>query len=382
MSPKGAVYVWAWIILMTFPLAGNAVAADIIFKPSIEVEESYDSNPTLGSVQNAKEDYITSVMPKIEFYLQEKVLSLNCSYGLNSRYYSNKPGLNYVSHSGNVAIKMDISERTSLSLSDSLSYTKDSREADDIGIQTNQTGIFSNTVLLGLNQRLNKLTTITLRGSDSFSKFDDTGFIDSRTDSAGVDVIRELTPFRSVNASYTYTNFVFENSVQNSSNANSFQLGILERLTKDISLNLAGGTVYSSDFGSKYDWSAQTSLSKKSEKSVISIGYSRGVTTSSGLTDEINISDRGTMVWSQTLNKNLNAILSGVYSENHTEPTSSVKLKSYDAAIRTDWTPDPLIRIGIGYSRFQQWAEGPLGNDYTRDIVSVSVTALSDGWRF
>lgn len=367
---------------MTLSPAGDAMAANILLKPSITVEESYDSNPNLGSVQNAKEDFITSVLPQIALSLYRKGLSMSLNYGLNMRLYSNEPELNYISHSGKADSKMDLSEKTSITLSDSISYTKDSLQADNAGIQTSRVGILSNTAAFSLSQRVNQLNTVTLRGSDSFSKFDDPGFIDSRTDSAGIELSRELTPLRSVNVSYTYTNFMFENNLQNNLNTNSFQAGIIERLTNDTSLNLAGGIVYFGDISTKYDWTVRTGLSKRLDKSFISIGYSRGVTTSSGLTDEINISDRGAVTWSQTLAKSLNMTLAAGYSENNTETTANIRTKSYDASIRADWTPNPMFLVGLGYSRFQQWAEGTLGNDLTRDQLFISVTALSDGWRF
>lgn len=350
-------------------------------KPSVRIEESYDSNAARGS-NSGKGDLLTSVSPRIDMLNERKGLVLNGSYSLNSRYYSRESGLNYISHSGHVGAKMDISGSSSLSLSDSITYTRDSREADGAGIQLPLSGILTNNVALALNHKLTPLTTVTMRGADSFSKYDESSFIDSTTDTAGVDLSRQLTSLTSANVSYTFTNSHFERSGANDVQSHSFQLGASNNFSPDLSLNLSVGAVYSGEIGGKYDWTAQAGLSKRFQMSSVTASYSRGVTAPSGLTDEINISDRGSLAWSQALSRTLSMVLSGSYSETHSEPTSLLMIKSYDASITTDWRPNSWLSFGAGYSRFQQWAEGPLGNDSTGDRVFVSIIAATDGWRF
>lgn len=360
----------------------DAVASTVTVKPSIKVEESYDSNANYGNSEDQKGDFVTSITPTIDFSNDRKRLALNGNYSLSSRYYSHEPELGYTGHNGNIGIRLDLSQKSSMSLSDSVSYSKDTRETDGTGIQTSRTGILSNNATIALSHRLTGLTSLTLRGSDSFSKFDDSDFIDSRTNSGGIDLSRQLTSSRSVNASYTYTNFNFENRVGGDLHTQSLQIGLTEQFSTDLSLTFSSGVVYSGEIGDNYDWTAQAGLSKRFHMSSVTASYSRGVTTSSGLTDEINISDRGTMRYSQTLTRTVNIALSGGYSENHTEPAASLSVKSYDAAIRADWRPVSWISLGGGYSRFQQWVEGPQGTELSRDMVSISVTAYADGWRF
>lgn len=372
-----SISLWSFIITVW---ASNALAGTILVKPSLTVNEMYDSNTNYADKQNEKGDFVTSVMPRIELLNEQEGLTLNGSYSLSSRYYSSDPGLSYISHNGNIGMKIDLSQRTSLTLADSITYSKDSREADINGIQLPQTGILSNSAAITLSRKLNKLTSVTLRGSDSFSKYDESSLIDSRTDSAGIDIIRELTPRMSANTSYTYTNFHFENT--DDAHTHAFQLGLSKQVSSDLSLNLSGGTVYSGEIGDKYDWTAQASLSKRYEMSSIAVGYSRGVSTSSGLTDEITISDRGSLTFLQTLSNTMNVTLSGGYSQNRSEPTGNVNVNSYDATVMTDWRPDSWITVGAGYSRFDQWVEGGLGTNLTRDQVFVNITASSDGWRF
>lgn len=378
---KRSVHILIWTLLISSLGYGVSIAGTVTVKPSVRIEESYDSNATLGS-NSDKGDFLTSVAPRIDMFNERKGLVLNGSYSLSSKYYSRESGLNYISHFGQVGAKMDISGSYSVSISDSVTYTRDSREADATGIQLPLSGILTNNISLALNHKWSPLTTVTVRGSDSFSKYDESSFIDSRTDTAGVDLSRQLTSMTSANVSYTFTNSHFERSGGNDVQSHSFQLGASNNFFSDLSLNLSGGVVYSGEIGDKYDWTAQAGLSKRFQMSSVTASYSRGVSAPSGLTDEITISDRGALAWSQTLSKTLGMVLSGSYSESHSEPTSLLWMKSYTASISTDWRPNPWLSFGAGYSRSQQWAEGPLGNDSSGDRVYVSVTAAADGWRY
>ena len=333
-------------------------------KPSLTVNEMYDSNANYGNRDNQKGDFVSSVTPTIDFSNEGKGLALSGSYSLNSRYYSHEPELGYTGHNGNIGIQLDLSQRSAISFSDLVSYSKDTRETDGIGIQTSRTGILSNNATVALSHRLTGRTSLTLRGSDSFSKYDESSLIDSRTDSGGIDLSRQLNSSRSVNASYTYTNFHFENRGGDDVHTQSFQIGLSEQFSSDISLTLSGGAVYSGEIGDKYDWTAQTSLSKKYEMSSIALAYSRGVATSSGLTDEITINDRGSLTFLQTLSKSMNLTISGGYAQSRSEPTGSVNVDSCDATVRTDWRPSSWISIGADIPASSSGLKGRRGQAF------------------
>ncbi|MBI5286914.1 MAG: hypothetical protein HY878_04905 [Deltaproteobacteria bacterium] len=206
--------------------------------------------------------------------------------------------------------------------------------------------------------------------------------IDTRTDSASLTGGYELTPDRTIKMTYTYRNFFFDTAGNgNNSENHSIQLALAERLSPTLSLDLSGGVTYGID-DDRYDWIARAGITKTFQGSSLNLGYSRDVTNTSGLTDETSISDRLSMGWNFTLTRSFNLTISGNLSKNRSEPSARVDTTSYNASIGGEWQPYSWMRVGVGYSRFQQWADGPLGEDLSRDQVFVNITVTPEGWRF
>lgn len=387
MFPKTAAVACIFILFITSLWILDAKAGILVIKPSLRVEESYDNNAYGLSSGNEEGALVTTVAPQIEFINEYKELRISGNYSLASRYNYYNSDRNYMTHNSGLGITWNrgMTRNTSLSLSDfaSTSYsTTDSFQVTDIGIQIRRSGVFSNTATVTLSHMMSQLNSVSVTASDSFLKYDDSSSIDTRTDSASINFTRQFMSLMSANASYTYTNFHFERSMRDDTQTHSFQLGVSKQFPLYLILNLSGGAVYSGEISDKYDWTSQVSLSKRFEMSSIGLAYSRGVTTSSGLTDEININDRGTLTWSRPFTRTMNMVLSGAYSQNHTEPTSALQSTSYDTSISADWRPEPWISIGVSYSHFQQWFDGPSGSGFMKNQVLMSVTASPEGWRF
>ena len=387
MFPKRSATAWIIILFITSLLVSDAKAGTLVIKPSLMIEESFDSNAFALSSGNEEGTLVTTITPRIELINDLKELRLTGSYTLQSRYYPNDSDWNYMTQNSRLGVTWNrrLTRNTSLSLSDfvsSLYSTTDSLQVTDIGIQIRRSGSLSNTASVALSHMLGQLYSVSLTASDSLIKYDDPSSIDTRTDSAGINFSRHFMSMMSANASYTYTNFHFEKSMRDDTQAHSFQLGVSKQFPFDFILNLSGGAVYSGDISDKYDWTGQARLSRSLEMSSIELAYSRGVTTSSGLTDEININDRGTLTWSRPLTRTMNMHLSGAYTQNRTEPSSSLQFESYDTSISADWKPESSISVGVSYSHFQQWFDGASGTGFMKDQILISVTAYPEGWRF
>lgn len=387
MFLKRAATAWIFILFITSLWIRDAKAGTLVIKPSLRIDESYDSNAYGLSSGNEEGALMTSIAPQIEFINEYRELKITGNYTFTSNYNYYNSARNYMTNDSRLGVTWNrqFTERSSLSFSDFASTfysSTDSLQVTDIGIQVRRAHVISNIASLALSHMLSRLNSVSLTASDSLIKYDDPSSTDTRTDSAGINFGRRLTSLTSANASYTFTNFHFENSMRDDTHTHSFQLGVSKQFPFDFTLNLSGGAVYFGEIGDKYDWIGQTSLLKSFETSSIGIAYSRGVTTSSGLTDEIIISDSGTLTWSRPLGRTINMALSGAYSQNHSEPSSSLKATSYDTSIRADWRPESWISVGVSYSHFQQWIDGLSARSLSRDKVFVSVTASPAGWRF
>lgn len=387
MFHKRSATAWIFILFITSLWISDAKAGALVINPSLRIEERYDSNANQASSDSEEGDFVTSIVPQIEIINEYRELKITGNYSLtSSSFYYDSDRNNSTNYYGlGVTWNRGLTGRTSLSLSDlitNIDSTRPNYEETDIGIKRRSFGFASNTASVALSHMLSQRNTVSVRASDRLLKYYDSSSIDTRTDSAGIYFSREFTSLGSANASYTFTNFRFDRSERGDTQTHSFALGVSKQFPSDLIINLSGGAVYSGEIGDKYDWITQSSLSKKFESSSIGLAYSRGVTTSSGLTDEININDRGTLTWSRPLTRTMNMSLSGAYSQNHSEPSSSLQSKSYDASIGADWRPESWISVGVGFSHSQQWIDGASATSLSRDQVFVSVTASPEGWRF
>lgn len=387
MFPKRPATAWIFILFITSLWISDAKAGTLVIQPSLGIEESYDSNPYGLSSAEAEGDLVTSIVPQFELINEYRELRITGNYSLESRYNYYHSERNNATHTSGLGVTWNrmLTPNTSLSLSDfasTLYTTTDSLQVTDIGIQIRRSAHFSNIASVDLSHMLSRLNSLSVTASDSLVSYEDSSSIDTRTDSARVNFSRQFMSLMSANTSYTYTNFHFDRGMKDDTHTHSFQMGVSKQFPFDIILNLSGGAVYLGEIGDKSDWTAQASLSQRFEMSSLSLAYSRGVTTSSGLADEVNINESGSLTWSRSLSRTLSMNLSGVYSQNHTEPSSSLRATSYDTSISADWTPVSWFNFGVRYSHFQQWVEGPSVTEFSRDRVLISVTAYPEGWRF
>lgn len=356
---------------------------ETIMRPSVTLEERYDSNPySMGEDQNKEGDFITSVAPQFEIVDEQEKFRFNALYRLNSRYYVRHTDTNYTSHNATLGMNMNISHNLSLRTNDSISYAEDSLEVSDTEIQIGQTGIISNNFSIIVNQRISPLSTANITFNNSISEYKNPALIDTRTDSAALAWAYEWAVDTSLTTTYSFSKYYFDTNGGNNTESHNLSLGIAERLSPTLSFNLSSGIVYRPALDEHFDWIAGANLTKAFERSSLNISYTRATTTASGLTNEINMRDGISMRWIRTLSASFNITVSANLSKNSSVPSHSVDTTSYNAGISCDWQTYSWMRIGLGYSRFQQWVDGPLGQDLSRDQVFVNITAISEGWRF
>jgi hypothetical protein len=370
---------------MLFVCYTKDAIGETIMKPSVTLEERYDSNPyARGEGQSIEGDFITSVTPRLEMIDEHEKLRLNAAYSLNSRYYLKNTILNYTIHNGTLGMNMNISRNLSLQVNDTISYAEDTLQPSDTGIQIGQTGIFSNIFSTNVNQRISPRSTANIMLSNAIYEYKNPAFIDSRTDSTALSWAYGWTADTSVTTTYSFSKYYFDTNVGNNTmESHSFSLGIAERLFSTLSFNLSGGIVYISTLDDRFNWTAGANLTKAFEMSSLNIGYTRATTQPFGLANAIMMNDSITMSWIRTISASFNVTVSAGLSKNSLVSSSiSFDTTSYNAGISCNWQTYSWMRLGLGYSRFQQWVEGTLVQDLSRDSVFVNITVVPSEWRF
>ncbi len=367
-------------VLFTLPY-WQEVMAGMILRPSIAVTERYDSNPYYMS-EDARYDFFTSLSPRIEFGKEEKRYTLRGAYGLNSMYYARDQNLNYTSHNASLMVEAMVSKNLTIGLGDTFTYTQESLEATDVGIQVGRGDILSNSVSADINYILSQRTHTGMTLSSSILDFKTSGLLDTRTDSSTIFINYESTPGRTFNVNYGVSNLLFNAPDGGQSIlSHSLSLGMTGQLSPTLSFGLSGGAVYIPDIGDHYNWTADLSIEKTFQRSTLSLAYTRGVTNTSGLTDEVNINDRLSAGWDLSLSRLFSVSLYSGFSKSRSEPEGIVDLISYDGGITCMWQPYTWMNMGIGYSHFQQWSDTYIGGDISRDQVFVNLTTFTE-WRY
>lgn len=362
----------------------KAYSQSITVRQSISAEARYDNNAFLREdAQATDEDIVILISPDFNVLREGKKIRINSSYRLSGVYYTRNPEINTLSHYANIGAGYTKSARTSFDLNDAFSYTKESLEAGVTGIQTNRVSIWSNTVTLSANYMFTPLTSANLAVSDSIWVFDDPSGVDSRIHTASLSGTHILTALTSVTGTYSYSNFKLDAPEDISHiQTHSLQLSVTKEFRNDWRANLSGGVVYSPDTGDSYDWSASAGLLKNFRKSSLNLGYSRRLTDSAGLSDEINISEGYSIRWNRTLSETTDISLLGSYTHNQTKEVSDVDLNSTTAGLTinkdlTDW-----ISLSVGYNYFRQRSDGIVGGDIDREFIFINISATTFERRF
>jgi hypothetical protein len=383
------------MMIMWFPYKAHGV---VTITPSVEIEERYDTNFfNEGASQDPQGTFVTTVAPSLNLGYTRKYFSLDVYYGHNFRYISlDSEVLNDGMNRTSIALDVPVSERTSLSISDVFSYTEDqttvggltgveeSQILPETGVQTERTKTFTNTFTLAMSHAFTPRTTTSLTLSDYRLTFLDSSLLDARRQSADLITNHQLTDKTSIEMTYAYTLFIFETigGGERNTDTHSLSLGITELISPTFTFNVSGGVSYTPEFEDDYSAIGQAGFTKEFRQSSLTIDYSRELTNTSGLTDEIGVNDTLLARWDYPVGSTVDFTLFGTLSKYQSEPTGDVDTTSYTAGLDGGWRPYSWMSVGIGYSHTQQWADGTLGEDLSRDQVSVTITATPAGWSF
>ena len=356
---------------------------DVTLKTSVTTGASYDSNIySRGQSQNPEEDYVVQLVPQIEVLDASRAMTVSVKYAPSGYYYLKNPQLNSVDHFASAALQAQLSRKSTFGVSESVRYTKESREASMTGIQTKRMRILTNDVALNATHEFTPSFSASANASDTVLKFEDPNSIDSRTDTAGVTGVFKATGNTSITAGYTYTRFSFS-SVPNDthSDTHTVTLGLKSQVSESFDVSLSGGMTRSPSASKKNDWVAAVDLRKTFRASSIDIGYSRSVTNTAGLTDLLNVNNRYSIGLTHSLTGSTDIGVHGVYSDNRTNP-GVLHLTSYEAGANASWRAYSWMTISAVYSHFQQWDNASTGDDIRKDLVTLNFTATMSEWRF
>ena len=372
-------------LLVGFYMVESARADSISLVPSLRLGEQWDGNLfQTAEGGETTQDFVTEISPQIAVRSIATRNQYSASYRLHSRHYSRYRERDYISHTANIGMSSQLSQSTSLSLGDTYIFTPDSQEASTVGIQTPRNNIVSNSAFVMMQRTFSSGSSVSLNLSNSTQDFEDQSLFDTRSDSASLSGSYGYSLKTSITMSYAYTKNHYRTAIGGESftETHSSQLGISNQLSAGSSISVSGGVVYTDDFDEAATWTASANYAKAFLATSFSMNYSRSVANSSGLTNEINISDNVSMNLNHTFGRTFSANMGGNLIKNRSEPSNSVDRTSYSANAGFAWQPLEWLAFDASYTHFQQWVEDALGDNMSRDQVFIGLTATPDELRF
>lgn len=338
-----------------------------VVKTSITGEFRYDSNANSGG---SGEDYIGLLAPQIGLTNESRNMSLDASYRLTGNYYLKENGRNYIGHLADAGAAIHLSDTTILRAAYNFRSTEESREATLTNIQTSRTRIYSHLGTFSATRMFTPNVSAVISASETLLEFQNPALVDTRTDAAAITVNYRISDNTTVSPGYSFTNMDFDTG--ESIQSHTASVSAAYRYSPTIDLNASTGLIYSTTEDGSTDWQAGAGFVKALPRGSFSVSYARGITNTSGLTDQLNINDTLTAVLSHSLTERLSLGLSTSYSINRTKPESTVDIRSYQAGVSASWQAKNWLAVGARYGYFNQDSRSTSGIDFERNILSVN----------
>lgn len=361
-------------------------AAGYTLTQSVSAELIYESNANLApNNEKPSSDFSLRISPVIELIKESERVRLKGAYMPTGSIYFREHNLNVITHAFNAEARADLSDNNTLTVTDALSFRKDS--AGEVGaptLQLRRANIFSNVAGLGVTHRFTPLTSIGLNVSEGFFQVQDSaGITKTWTDSAAASLSFGVTDNTSMNAGYTFTNYRFYSPAGHSSiDSHSGTLGISHHFPYSLDVMLSTGVAYMPKVSDHYVALAGVTVKKSFQASALTLDYSRGLTISTGLTSLPDETNRYAISWDSVLTQNSDISLLGTYTSHRTVPLAVVYINQYGAALTARWHLSSKTTLGCGYSFLTQVSKGTAGDDFRRNNVFVSVTYIPYEGRF
>ncbi|MFQ5900231.1 MAG: hypothetical protein ACE5IH_01595 [Thermodesulfobacteriota bacterium] len=363
-----------------------------IITPTVTVTESYNSNSLFS--EEGKDDWnsITTISPNMSFTRGYTKGTLSGSAGVGLEYFPDRSDLNSETYNAGLNFNIMLTSKTNFTFNERFSFSPDSLELSsdtfsdtDTGIQVERNDTLSNSLSLSIDHSLSSAVSIGLTVSDNRTEYE-SPLSDIRSNSIApvLNIDKALTSKTSLDSSYNFTRFYSERDGGNKvRDAHSLLLGFNHRFMPDFSLKMSGGVVYTPESGFHYDVIGNTAFTRSTKMSRMSLGYSRKIATTSGLSDDLSMSQGLSFNLTSALTRYLSLSMNAGIHSNKSETSNSVDLLSYNAGVSGSWQPYTWMSVGIGYSHFQQEKESDTtkGEALSRDSVFLSIKVTPAVWR-
>ena len=227
------------------------------------------------------------------------------------------------------------------------------------GVLTAYSNRVANTVVGSIQRQLTGRTSFNVSGSYGITRFlGSGGGLDGGSVTGGVGISHQLSAVMSVGGNYSYSTFTYhDNSAGTNSpgfTSQSATLQLTRRLTRRLSMSVSGGPQWSSiDSGGSQgvNLAASASLSYDGQFSHVSIFYSRGTNSGSGVIGGA-LSQGGGISAGRTFARVWNCAANASYTQSSSLPFASVAPVSFETAVASVQASRAIMRSLSAYASY------------------------------
>jgi hypothetical protein len=361
-----------------------AEAAKLKFIPAITVSERYDDN-IFFEESDIDDDHITEVAPQLTASYNAKAVNMKTVLVARAEFFGEHTELNNYQYRAN--FKLDIDEfmkNTSLSVSDVFHFTPEPPdflagevEEEEIttgGIRIRRGDSLRNSASARLIQKLSTRTDARIEYTNKTSTFEDPSLVDSTSHNAEAGLGRRIGPRDTLNIGYEYLLFLPEEGEK--SESHNASIGLDHQFTPTFSTDVAIGTTYViRDPDDAYVVSGSLRVLRKFKRTRLSLGYSRSINTTTGLSREPTTSQVASIRMYRDLTRNLAINLSQNYATNRSTISDDIDLQSWQTRVGLTIALSSWLKGEVEYRHFTQNSDGLLGREFKRNQAFVRLNA-------
>ena len=360
-----------------------AEAGKLEFVPSITVSERYDDN-IFYEETDINEDYITEIAPQLTASYDAKAIKMKTELVARLELFEQRPELNNFQYRANVRLDIDqFTKNTSLFVSDVFRFTpeppdflagkEEEGEVTTGGIRINRGDSLSNSVRIGLTQKISPRTDSKIGYVNTTRVFEDPSLVDSTSHSAQAGLDRQIGPRDVLITGYQYQLFLPKEGEK--SQSHNASVGLDHQFTQTFSANIAIGTTYVlRDPDDAVVFSGSLEVIRRFKLTRLSLGYSRSINTTTGLSREPTTSQVASATINRDLTKRLAINLSQDYATNRSTISDDVDLQSWKTRIGLKMLLSSWLSGEAEYSHFSQQSDG-LGREFKRNQAFIHLNA-------
>jgi hypothetical protein len=365
------MFVLAFLFFQVKPVMAYEYTTDI----SLSFTEEYNDNIFLDHLYRDS-DFITYISPGINFSVKSTNSELRLGYSPSFSFYSDHDELNDTAHRFTANGSFTLSDRLSLTLTDTFvksSEISDIRAIPDIGPLTGRIERTLHNISGNISHRLSDTFSYTVGASYFDTDYTESGFIDVKTYSGNMSLSYRSSERTTLSANARYIKYDYRTVTD--AEGQDYTVGVTHRFSPTVTGSLTGGITITKieDIGeTDTGFTGNLNITKTFEKGVAAL--SCGQTVIAGVETGTPIRDQTVRLrLTRPITNQLAASISASYSNFKSVETNDIDTNEISFNTDLTYSFTPWANFSLSYSYINNDDKITNTGDYYNHIVLLTL---------